>query len=810
MSDCYADVVLELDPTERWPILTYCVPPALVARVRPYQAVWVPVRDEVQLGVVVRLHEEQPSFAVRPLAALVEPPFCLTPVQWALAEWLVPATLCTLWEAVALFLPPRLAQRVEYRLQLTGRLPDGRLSPLQQRLITLLAERGPLTLEQARRALGRPLTTVVARLVERGLVERVPQVRPVHHVASEQFLRVRSDARIEDDAARAAYDLLARWTRAHEGALLPRALVRRLGFDPHVVQRLLDAGAIECVELPRSGLVTVDGAPDRPPVLTPEQERAWETIRAAFDEEQPRPILVHGVTGSGKTELYLRAIGECLRRGRQAMVLVPEIALAMQVVQRVAARFPGRTVLLHSGQREAERAASWEALHEGRADIVVGPRSALFAPLRDVGLIVIDEEHDAAYKQQEPAPRYHARSVALELGRLSRAVVLLGSATPDVTTAYRASIGEFRVVRLEGRVGPAVVGRAGRVERVALRLPRVEVVDMRLEHQFGNAGPFSRALVEAVERALRANEQALLLINRRGHATLVQCRSCGHVERCPLCDVPLVYHADRRQLVCHRCDLRRLPNLTCPACQHPTLGYYGLGTQRVEREVQRLFPGARVLRWDQDVVRRGADPRRLFQAVVRREVDIVVGTQMVAKGFDFPAVTVVGIVHADSGIYLPDYRAAERTFQLLTQVAGRAGRHLPRGTVVIQTYTPEHYAIRAASRHDYHAFYDEELAFRERHGYPPFRRLVRLLVRHRDELAGRLAAEEMAQRLRTRAAERGAVDCEVLGPTPAFVSRIRGWYQWQLLVRGADGPRVVAEVPLHGGWIVDVDPVSLL
>jgi len=806
--DRYADVVLQLDPSERYPILTYRVPPSLVGQIRPHQAVWVPLREDVQLGVVVRLHEEPPAFPVRPLVAAVEPAFALTPVQWALAEWLVGETLCTLWEAVALFLPPRLAQRVEYLLHPTGHVP-ARLSPLQRRLLQLLQERGPLTLEQARRALGRPLTTVVERALAAGAIERVPVVRPVQRVAQEQFLKVRLDAP-PGGALRTAYDVLARWAREHEGALLPRSLARHLGIDGRTVQRLIACGAVECLELPRSALAPLPAAIDRPPVLTAEQQRAWETIRRAFEEPCPQPILIHGVTGSGKTELYLRAIGECLRRGRQAIVLVPEIALAAQVVQRVASRFPGRTVLLHSGLRETERAASWEAIREGRADIVVGPRSALFAPLRDVGLVVIDEEHDAAYKQHEPAPRYHARAVALKLAELAGAVVLLGSATPDVVTAYRAAIGEIRLVRLQERVGPAVVGRAGRVERVALSLPVVDVVDMRLEHQLGNPGLFSRALVETIERALRANEQVLLLINRRGLATLVQCHACGHVERCPLCDVPLVFHADRRQLLCHRCDFRRLPSTTCPACGQPTLSYYGAGTQRVEREVQRRFPNARVLRWDQDVVRRGSDPRRLYQAVVRREVDIVVGTQMVAKGFDFPAVTVVGIVHADSGIYLPDYRAAERTFQLLTQVAGRAGRHLPHGRVVIQTYTPEHYAIRAASRQDYDAFYEEELAFRERHGYPPFRRLVRLLVRHRDEMAGRLAAEEMASRLRERANARGAKDCEVLGPTPAFVSRIRGYYQWQLLVRGEDGPRIVAEVPLHGGWIVDVDPVSVL
>lgn len=807
----YADIVLELEPGERRPLLTYGVPAELADRIRLYQAVWVPLRDEVRLGVVASLHEEAPAFAVRPVVGVVEPEFVLTPEQWALAEWLVEETLCTLWEAVALFLPPRLAQRVEVLLRPTGAVPTGRLSPVQRRLLDLLAQRGPLTLEQAQRALGRSLTTALERAVSTGLIDRLPIVRPIQRVVSEQFLRPRLDSDPPTDAAQGrAYEIIRRWYEEHDGALLPHRFLHRLGLSPATVQMLVQRGLVEVVELPRGGLPTVQGGPDRPLTLTPEQQQAWEAIRSMFDQDPPRPLLLHGVTGSGKTELYLRAIGECIRRGRQAIVLVPEIALATQVVQRVAARFPGRTVLVHSGLRESERSAVWEAIHQGQAAVVVGPRSALFVPLRSIGLIVIDEEHEAAYKQQEPPPRYHARAVAQRLAELHRAVLLLGSATPDVTTAYAAATSQLAVARLRQRVGPLVVGERGEVARAHLQLPRVEVVDMRLEHQLGHAGLFSRALHEAIAAALQRGQQVLLLINRRGSATLVQCRSCGHVEVCPLCDVPLVYHADRRQLICHRCDLRRLPSTTCPTCGRPALSYYGAGTQRVEREVQQRFPQARVLRWDRDVVQRGNDPRSLLQRVLRREVDVIVGTQMVAKGFDFPAVTTVGIVHADTGIYLPDYRAAERTFQLLTQVAGRAGRHLPGGLVVIQTYTPEHYAIRAASRQDYDAFYQEELAFRQRHGYPPFRRLVRLVVRHRDELAGRLASEEMAERLREKARELSARDVEVLGPTPAFVSRIRGLYQWQLLVRGADGPRVVAAIPVHGGWIVDVDPVSLL
>lgn len=807
----YAEVVLELQSHDRNSSLTYAVPPEIMERLQIRQVVWVPLRDKLQLGVVARLHDHPPPFPVRPITALLEPPFVYSAEQWALAEWLMAETLCTFWQALALFLPPRLTQRIEYVLRRTGQEEPAKLSPIQRQLLRLLTERGPLTLAQARRALGRSLTTVVERLVAAGSIEQVPVIRPVRSVSYQRAVKLRaSNLMTLPTPARQACEAIARWHSEHDGAWLPWSLLPRLGIASRLAHELVQQGLLEVTELPRIALITHSGAVDRPVQLTTEQQKAWEHLSSTFNDPAPRPVLLHGVTGSGKTELYLRAIAECLRRGRQALVLVPEIALATQVVQRIASRFPGRTVLLHSAQREAERIASWETIHQGWADVVVGPRSALFGPLRNIGLIVMDEEHDAAYKQQEPPPRYHARAVAQRLAKLHHALLLLGSATPDIVTMYQVTVGNFQLIRLSERVGPMVLGRDGQPARAPVRLPLVRVVDMRLAHQLGNPGLFSQELVRAMEEALRAKEQILLLLNRRGHATLVQCRACGHVEICPFCDIPLVFHADQRQLLCHRCGFHRFPRPLCPNCNGSTLGYYGAGTQRVEREVRQRFPDARILRWDQDALRQGKNPRQLLHAVLRQEVDIIVGTQMVAKGFDFPALTVVGIIHADTGIYLPDFRAAERTFQLLTQVAGRAGRHLPRGQVVIQTYTPEHYAIRAASRQDYDLFYREELAFRERHGYPPFRRLVRLILRHRESEAGRLAAAEVAERLREKARELAAHDCEVLGPTPAFVTRIRGWYQWQLLVRGADGPRVVASLPFHSGWIVDIDPVNLL
>lgn len=601
---------------------------------------------------------------------------------------------------------------------------------------------------------------------------------------------------------------------------------------------LIALGDQEVVRDPLAGMAF---PPEEPPTLTADQESVWKAIQSELEawlrggETSPIPptpfsapparggvrgeedagkapppvFLLHGVTGSGKTEIYLRALDLILGLGGQAVVLVPEIALTPQTIRRFAVRFPGRVTTLHSDLSAGERYEQWRRIRAGQADVVVGPRSALFAPLPRLCLIVMDEEHDASYKESRP-PYYHAREVALHLARLKGAAVILGSATPSIESYHRAQRGEFHLLSLPQRIfragGPASTGGRG----VVGALPPVDVVDMRQELKAGNRGMFSRRLSEAMGETLAAGQQAILLLNRRGSATFVLCRDCGHVLLCPRCELPLTYHREGEALHCHHCGFRAAPPGRCPACGSVRIRYFGVGTQRVEQAVKAQWPAARVVRWDRDTTRSKGAHERILSQFASREADVLVGTQMVAKGLDLPWVTLVGVVSADTALHLPDFRSAERTFQLLTQVAGRAGRSPLGGQVVVQTYSPEHYAIRAASRHDFVGFYRREMEFRRKMGYPPFSRLARLLFLHSRWSVCQEETARLARWLEGRLAELGLPGSALIGPVPCFFQRERGRFRWQLLIRTADPVRVLQGAPLGPGWRVDVDPVDLL
>ena len=617
----------------------------------------------------------------------------------------------------------------------------------------------------------------------------------------------------------------------------------------------------------RDSLADRDFAPADPPELTLDQARVWGRIKVAMiqdeaddeddepfdDDDEPdtttgdevdpldaaTPFLLHGVTGSGKTEIYMRAIDYALARGQRAIMLVPEIALTPQTVRRFAARFPGRVAVLHSALSDGERYDTWRRARAGLFDIAIGPRSALFAPLPNLGVIVLDEEHDSSYKQTPPVPPpyYHAREAAIALGAFTGAAVILGSATPDVVTYHRARSGRYQLLELPKRImghRRRIEDQAGRLnvlsryqpltdggdgdggdimrldEALTIPLPPIQVTDMRQELRAGNRSVFSRALELAVSETLARGEQAILFLNRRGTATFVNCRDCGHVMNCPRCGIPLTYHQPRMMLVCHQCARREPHPHVCPNCGSDRIRYFGLGTERLQELVRERWPEARLVRWDRDTTGEEGSHEALLAGFINRESDILVGTQMIAKGLDLPFVTLVGVISADIALGLPDYNTGERVFQVLAQVAGRAGRGLLGGRVIIQTYNPEHYAVRAAAEHDYAAFYLDEMRFRTQRALPPFRRIVRLLVSDPVNDRAEEMARDMARVLNLAVRERSLAATDVLGPTPAFFTRLDGRYRWHIVVHTPDPHRLLDDLPIPRPWVVDIDPESTL
>jgi primosomal protein N' (replication factor Y) len=527
--------------------------------------------------------------------------------------------------------------------------------------------------------------------------------------------------------------------------------------------------------------------------LEPAQEAARERIAVSLNRHEGDVFLLHGVTGSGKTEVYLSLLDDVIARGGQALVLVPEIALTPQTVGRFSARFPGRLAVLHSALTEAERAAEWWRVRQGEADIVVGPRAAVFAPLPRLRLILIDEEESSAFKQ-ERIPRYHAPTVARWLGRRAQSVVVLGSATPSVVSYTAALEGREHLLELPHRAQ----GRA---------LPPVTIVDMRKEIAAEHRSPLSRELQAAIGASLSRQEQSILFLNRRGLATFVMCRDCGQVRECPHCSVALVYHASLNRLQCHYCGSSEPMPRRCPACGSRYIKSFGIGTERVEQDVRTLFPTARVLRLDRDVMKTPDAADLIFDQMLSGTADILVGTQMVAKGLDLPSVTTVGVVNADTGLHFPDYRSSERTFSLLTQVAGRAGRGTQASQVFIQTYTPEHPAIRHARYHDYRAFYREELEIRRAYRFPPFAELILATYGHRDEVRAEREARTAAEHLSATIALLKLGDIDVLGPSPAFVYRLKDEFRFEITLKGRDLHRLADGLPRGRGWSLDVDPM---
>ena len=588
----------------------------------------------------------------------------------------------------------------------------------------------------------------------------------------------------------------------HLDPLTAQEIADRCGCSVAPVQGLLKKGFLEATERrvsvfePEARVVAESAAHD----LTPAQQEAVDAIVAAIRQPAAQPFLLHGVTGSGKTEVYIRAIEEVERFGRQAIVLVPEISLTPQTWERFQSRF-SRVAVLHSQLTPQERHWHWRQIAEGRVSVVVGARSAVFAPVPHLGLIVIDEEHDASFKQ-DIAPRYHARTVAQWRAKKSGVPLVLGSATPSLETWCASERGIVRRLDLPQRV-------AGR------SLPEVRLVDLRFDSK--GSGVLSHILVTEMRRALEQGGQIILLLNRRGFSTHIQCPKCGTVVVCPHCEIPLTFHRHNTTAKCHYCDHEEAAPTYCGECESDAIRYSGTGTERLEKILQACFPDVACLRMDGETMRGTGAHEEALAKFRRGDVRILLGTQMIAKGLDFPEVTLVGVVNADIGLHLPDFRAAERTFQLVTQVAGRTGRGRQGGRVIVQTFTPDHPAIAAAIRHQYEAFVRQEWEARKKFGYPPAGRLIRMVVRGQEESRVRAAAGQLAEVLTKRVAT--VADARLVGPAAAPLAKLRGKYRFHVLLLGPRLPelrRVVSEVRAtidlgeHVQWTIDVDPLDML
>jgi primosomal protein N' (replication factor Y) len=814
MSDAFADVALPLALPQP---LTYAVPAELAGRLAPGCRVVVPVRQREMIGIVTATGRPAPAARTREILAAPDAEPVLDATLLALARHVGHHYAAPPGLALRAMLPAPLFSVGRPVVRLAAYAPDGagtggpRFGGAAAPLASLFRSPGrPVALAAIRRAGGLAGLRYVQRLVAEGAAQvvtlpprtAVPERRErmLELVTRYDHLLDLERRFLRAPRQREAYEALA----GLGGRASARALQRQ-GVAAGALAALVARGDVRSVAVARMrdpfAALPASPPPAEPTAAQREAVARLERLGAG------RAGLLFGVTGSGKTLVYLEYLRGVVAAGRGAIVLVPEIALTPQTVARLRGVFGGDVAVLHSGLSDGERYDAWRELQEGRRHVAIGARSAVFAPVRRLGAIVVDEEHDASYKQGE-APRYHARDVALRRAALAGATVVLGSATPSLETWAAASAGACELIELPERVG-------------ARPLPPVDVVDLTVAAQHAGSGavPWSEALDGAVQGALERGEQAMILLNRRGFSVFVQCPACGEVWACPNCSITLTYHRSPASLRCHHCDHREAPPVACRRCGAATQRYRGVGTQQVEEFLSSRFPAARIARMDLDSTGEKWSHHRILERVGAGTVDVLVGTQMIAKGLDFPRVTVVGVVDADVALNLPDFRAAERTFDLLTQVAGRAGRGPLGGRVIVQTRAPRHHAIVHASHHDVRGFVSEELEERRDPPYPPHVHLANVVVSGPDEHAVARAAGAVADWLRALLAARPRLGATVLGPAPCPIERVRGRFRWHALLKtAAPGSltRLVryaaARAPVPGGvrLVVDRDPVSLL
>ncbi|MFY9174195.1 MAG: primosomal protein N' [Peptococcia bacterium] len=783
----YCDVLLLHQASNYDQILTYKIP----AHWTGYQVglmVSVPVRQDKRKGLILNLSEVKPDIpSIKEVLEKLYPKPVVTAQGIELARWLSYYYACSLNKAIALFVIPQIRQKAQKILKPGPNFAkrDLLLGPDEEAVLALVKEY-PDGVSRAKllQKLGVPGDQAIEFLLksEYLCLDKIflPRVQK-----KQQLL-----AKLTEECP-AADVLAAKAPRQAEiieylqkkGPTTLKQLKSDLGNVDYSVSSLEQKGyltmtAVEELRDPLS--ITLKSS--RPAELNEEQKEAAEKIIGSIREGKQDKWLLYGVTGSGKTEVYLQAVEEALKCRKQVLYLVPEISLTPQISAVLLETFGEQVAVLHSSLSAGERFDEWERIREGQANVIVGPRSAAFAPFRDLGLIIVDEEHESTYKQSEPDPRYDARTVVIKLAEIFQAVVVMGSATPSLTRLLAVQRGEYKLLRLN--------------QRVAQRsMPNMTIVDLKNQSERSQSSIFSQTLYTALEKVLADGEQAILFINRRGFNTYIFCHECGTSLSCPHCAITLTYHQAKNKLVCHYCNYTRVLPKQCPSCGSRFMRYIGSGTERVAQEATRLFPQAKVLRMDVDTTRQKGSHTRILKEFQEGKAQILVGTQMIAKGLDFPSVTLVGIINPDTLINMPDFQAVERAFQLLTQVAGRAGRGDIPGEVIIQTYNPENYLYPSLVRYDYDSFCEGEMANRSLLQYPPYTMLARVLVSGIREEGVRDRVENLAKMLKIEI-ERKQVDVEILGPSPAPISLIKNRYRYHLILKGSSQP-ILQELALY-------------
>lgn len=789
----------------------YQIPEEMVRLVSPGIRVTVPFGRTKRLGFVTTVKTSSELKKLRKISEVIDPVPVLTPELLQLGVWLAETTLCPTVSAYQAMLPAVMKGSYEKQVivadrvrltedfsELTALFPDGTAG--WRRLAEIP---DPQVLGQIRKAISDGVLTVRQDVQNQAKVKKSMVVAATASKEELGKLLEKTESRSERQR-----EVL----RFFINSAVPGRdyTVSELVADHHLSRQALHVltgkgflreQMTEQLRNPYQALE--EGERTTPLPLTEEQGKAIRPIIRSIDQEEPNVFLCHGVTGSGKTELYLQSIQRVIENGRQAIVLVPEISLTPLMVHRFKGRFGDQVAVMHSGLSRGEKYDEWRRIREGRVHVAVGARSAIFAPFENLGLIIIDEEHESSYKQEDN-PRYHARDVAIRRAERNHCPVVLGSATPSLESYARARKRVYRLLTLKERFNHHP-------------LPPVDIVDMREEMRDGNHSVFSKELFTKMKERVGRHEQTVLFLNRRGYATFVMCRSCGTVIKCPHCDISLTYHRASHLLKCHYCGYEaRVPD-SCPTCGSDAMRYFGTGTQKVEAELNRLMPEARVIRMDVDTTSKRGGHERLLRRFGEHQADILLGTQMIAKGLDFPEVTLVGVLAADSMLYLPDFRASEKTFQLLEQVSGRAGRHDLPGEVVIQSYSPDHYAVTDAAAHDFDRFYQEEMQIRHRLGYPPFYYLTLITVTHPEAVQAAGSAERIASILKKSLSS----SVQVLGPAVPSVARIKDRYRFQCMVKYKREPKLLPvlhhimqhfkETGKNGLQLsIDMNPVSLM